>query len=127
MSKNLTQEEVDALWQQHIRQQFKLYKETGRLDIDFPTMQFKLFQDRGMITISEDERDIMWNKALKKFMEVCISEKARANSSFKRNALSEAAKRVEAGKPEQIDLIRIKQLYHYEAIKLYYDNIETIF
>lgn len=116
--------EAEYLWEQAMQTQFKLFKDKGILSPHSPTMQYKIFVERGLIKQGDCEQ------FLSRAKEIVITQKKLLRtfpeSKFHRDALTDSIHRMQEDKYSDTDRAEINQQAKLLSIENYYNSLTDL-
>lgn len=122
----MTKEEAEEAWKVSMQKQFTEYKQTGRLHIEFPTYQFKEFEERGLISLSIEQKEALFKVAVNKVVELKRLDLVKVRTHNERVKIKGFIERVLSGNMTAIDKSEVQQMARRMAIEDYYDNIDEL-
>lgn len=122
----IDREKIESDWKAHIQKQFKTYKETGQLSIEFPTHQYREFEKRGLIKFSNEKKKELFNTAKENITEMKKLRRLNAKNGIERNAIKSFLDRLNANSLKGNEQEEIKQEARRLAIKEFYDSVEVL-
>lgn len=122
----MTPEQAEQEWKETLQKQFKMFKETGTLHIEFPVFMFSQFEKLGMIKLTIAEKKKIYEEAtgvVKRRMERDAKEAVKI---IDRNEAKNFLFRMESNQLLSTDQMKIKQEAMALSIRRYYAGITEL-
>lgn len=122
-----TEAEAHELWKDTLRKQFARFKQTGVLQVYFPSRIYNFFEARGDIKLSRAEKDAIWLQATANVTESLKRERLKIKGKMDRlQTLQAAIRRIEANTPGAADQTLIRIEAKLLALTQYFTSIEKL-
>lgn len=122
----MTRKQADIAWRETIINQFNEFKHTKLLTITMPMSLFKNFENMGLIKLSKEEKQAIYQQATEKFLKRLKIERLTPKSKLHLKELSGTIKRIEDKNPTSDDQTEIKSAACEIAIRNFYESIEKL-
>lgn len=118
-----SESEAEYTWREGMKKQFILFKEKGILNIVAPTMQYRIFVERGLI---KGDLEQFFDKA----KEIILTQKKQLRTfpkdKFHRDSLTDSIHRIQDGKLSDNDKAEIRGQQSLLAIENFYNSITAL-
>jgi hypothetical protein len=122
----MTEEQAQTAWRAAMHKQFENYKATGTLVVHFPSHQYKCFEDMGLINLSPEQKNVLYQRAVKHVLEAKKRRRLTPRNLSERHLLNAFLDRAEKGKHTNQDKEEFRQQARWFAIREFYDSLETL-
>jgi hypothetical protein len=125
----VSKEEALQMWKEVMVKYFNEYKTTGNLCAPLPTMQYRMYEEMGLINLTVNEKNELMEQAKINVLAKTRQQKAHNYMNgriYDARALKNIITKLENNQPGSYEQNLIKSEARYLAIKKYYDGIEKL-
>lgn len=116
-------DEAETQWKRTILSQFTNFKETGHFICEFPSFQFAEFEKRGLISLTDAEKKVIYEDAKNLLLEEKRLRRLNPKSKEELNQLSDFIKRATENNLNSNEQSAIKNAARKLAIRKLYESV----